>query len=93
VAGRIDEIHLIVFRRPAVGLAPVDHANGAGLDRDTLFALQVHGVKQLLLHLAVGDGPGMLDESIGKRTLAVVDMGDDTEVANVVEVHVSGGTG
>ena len=92
VPGRVDEVHLIVCRRLAVRLAPVNHAHGAGFDRDTLFALQVHGVEQLLLHLPVGNGPGVLDQAIGQCALAMVNVGYDTEVAYVVEVHVSGGT-
>ena len=72
VAGRVDQVDLVLL-----AVAAVDHAHGAGLDRDALLALQIHGVEQLLAHLALGDGVRHLDQAIGQRALAVVDVGDD----------------
>ena len=40
--------------------------------------------EHLLDHVALGDRPGLLDEPVGERRLAVVDMGDDREVADVL---------
>ena len=61
----------------------VVEADGLGLDGDAALALDVHRVEQLLLHVAGGDGPGGLDQPVGERGLAVVDVGDDGEVADV----------
>ena len=52
VAGRVDEVE-------AVGQAVAGHvleADGAGLDRDALLALEVHRIEDLARHLASIDG-------------------------------------
>ena len=72
VARRVDEVDLVFL-----AVAAVDHTHGTGLDRDALLALQIHGVEQLLAHLALGDGVRHLDQAVGQRALAVVDVGDD----------------
>ena len=82
VAWGVDEVDLIFLVA-----APVDHAHGAGFDGDALLALQIHGVEQLLAHLALGHRIGDLQQAVGQRALAVIDMGDDRKVANVIEIH------
>ena len=80
VAGRVDEVE-------AVGqavLGRVLEADGAGLDGDALLALEVHRVEDLARHLARVDGVRQLQQSIGERRLAVIDVGDDREVAQAV---------
>jgi hypothetical protein len=54
------------------------------LDRDALLALEVHRVEELLLHLALLDRLRVLEQAVGKGRLAVVDVRDDAEVADVV---------
>ena len=85
VAGRVDEVQL-------VGLAVaggVEDADGLGLDGDPALALEVHGVEQLGAHRPGVDGVRDLEDAIGQRRLAVVDVGDDREVADVGEIgHV-----
>jgi hypothetical protein len=83
VARRVDQVE---FVGAAVG-ARVGHAHGGGLDRDAALPLQVHLVEDLLGHLAFGDGAGDFEEAVGERRLAVVNMGDDAEVAYVRLVH------
>ena len=81
--GRVDQVQL-------VGLAVLgreEHAHGLGLDRDAPLALEVHRVEQLRAHLARGDRVGQLEDAVGERRLAVVDVGDDREVADVRLVH------
>jgi len=54
VAGSVDEVEL-------VGLAVlrgVHHADGVGFDGDAAFAFEVHGVEDLGLHFARGEGSG-----------------------------------
>ena len=41
------------------------------------------------LHLALADGAGELEQPVGQRGLAVVDVGDDAEVADAGLVHVT----
>ena len=57
-------------------------AHGIGLDGDAALALDIHTVKDLRLHIALGHGAGQLDQPISERGFAVVDMGDDREIAD-----------
>jgi len=78
VAGSVNQVEL-------VGLAVVRRIlqpHRLQLDGDAALALQVHAVEHLLLHLALLDGAADVDEAIGQRGLAVVDVGHDAEVAN-----------
>ena len=86
VAGRVDEVELVGL--PVTGR--VGDAHRLALDGDAALALQVHLVEQLLLHVACRDRTRTFEDAIGQRRLAVVDVGDDREVADVVELrHVS----
>lgn len=60
------------------------HLDGVGLDRNALFTLQVHIIEHLRLHLAVGEGTGELQKTVGQGALAVVNMSDNAEISNVV---------
>jgi hypothetical protein len=65
---------------------PVD-ADVLGLDRDAAFALEVHRVEVLRLHVARLDRAGDLEDAVGQRRLAVVDVSDDREIPDAVELH------
>ena len=60
------------------------HAHRLRLDRDPALALEIHRVEHLLAHLALRDGVGELEDAVGERRLAVVDVRDDREVADAV---------
>ena len=83
VARRIDQIELI--RLAIVGV--IGHANGIGLDRDAALALDIHRVEQLRLHVALIDGMGELEDAVTDGGLAMVDMRNDREVADVGNVN------
>src|SRR5204863_1936152 len=51
-------------------------------------ALQVHRVEHLLAHQALVQRARELDEAVGQGRFSVVDMGHDTEVADVILAHV-----
>ena len=74
MAGRVDQVQLVALPH---------HAHGLGLDRDPALALEIHRVEQLLAHVALGDGVGELEDAVGERRLAVVDVRDDREVADL----------
>ena len=57
------------------------------LDRDAALALEVHRVEHLRFHLARLQRAGDLEKAIGQRRLAVVDVRDDREIADVGWVH------
>src|SRR5690606_8141974 len=71
----------------------VGHAHGVQLDRDAPLPLQVQRVEHLLVHLALGQRAGALEQAIRERGLAMVDVRDDTEVPDMLEPHESTGTG
>ena len=85
VPGRIDQVEDVDL--PVVGL--VGQADGVGLDGDAPLALEVHRVEDLRLHLARLQRAGDLEKAIGERRLAVVDVGDDGEVADLALVHLA----
>ena len=87
VAGRVDEVEPVdqaVVRR-------VLEADGPGLDRDPLLPLQVHRVEDLARHLPGIDRVGRLEEPVRERRLAVIDVGDDREVAEALLGDCHGG--
>ena len=58
------------------------HPHGLALDRDAALALDVHPVEVLRAHRPVVDDAGDLQHPVGQGRLAVVDVGDDAEVAD-----------
>jgi hypothetical protein len=58
-----------------------------GLDGDAPFPFQVHGIEELLLHFASGDGAGAVEEAVGKSRLPMINMGDDAEISYMCGVH------
>ena len=79
MAGRVDQVEDVVLA--IVGLVVQPH--GLRLDGDAALALDVHVVEHLLLHVAQLEAAGRLDQAVGQRRLAVVDMGNDCEIADV----------
>ena len=86
VARRVDEVELIL----AAVLGPVVDAHGLGLDGDAPLALQVHAVEDLVAHLPLGHRVGDLQDAVGQGRLAVVDVGDYREIADVLEASHGG---
>ncbi len=87
MAGGVHEAELVV---EAV-LRRIVEAHGLRLDGDPAFLLDVHVIEDLRRHLALGEAAGRLDEAVGERRLAMVDMRDDREVADTVERNGHGG--
>ena len=76
VTGGVDHVQRVVHAIDLPG-----HAHGLALHGDAALALDVHAIEVLGAHRAVLDDPGDLQHPIGQRGLAVVDVGDDAEVA------------
>ena len=83
--GRVDQVQLVGL---PVG-ALEEHAHRLRLDRDAPLALEVHRVEHLRAHVALVHGVRQLEDAVGERRLAVVDVRDDREVADVGLVHGS----
>ena len=58
-----------------------------GLDRDAALTLKVHAVQHLRGHFTGLQRAGDLEEAVGQRRFAVVDVRDDGEVSNVRLCH------
>ena len=55
-----------------------------GEDRDALLALEVHRVEHALVDVLVrAEGAGLPEHGVDERRLAVVDVGDDRDVAEI----------
>jgi hypothetical protein len=57
------------------------------LDRDPALAFQVHRVEQLILFVALMNRARSVEQSIGERGLAVIDMRDDAEISGQLDRH------
>ena len=79
----IDEIEFVCFA--VVGF--VAYLDGARLDGNAAFALNVHIVQKLLLHVAGGNGAGLLQNTVRQGGLTVVNVRNDAEIADVFAVE------
>ena len=78
VPGGVDQVQLV---------ASPEDAHRLRLDRDPALAFELHRVEDLLAHLPLGDRVGQLEDAIGERRLAMVDVRDDREVADPFLLH------
>src|SRR5271156_5469196 len=76
--GRVDQVEYIAF---AV-LGRIVEPHRARLDRNPALALEVHRIQKLILRLAHRERAGALEDPIGERGLAVIDMRDDRKITN-----------
>lgn len=88
VPGGVDHVQGVVHPVHGPG-----HAHGLGLDGDAALTLDVHAVQVLGLHVARLHDAGGLQHAVRQRGLAVVDVGDDAEVADHRGVGGSGHRG
>ena len=82
VSRRVDEVEEIILAVPG----PVLEPHRLRLDGDAALALDVHGIEHLGGHLARLQPAAALDQPIGQRRLAVIDVRHDGEVADMGEV-------
>ena len=81
VAGRVDEVE-------DVGLAvtgAVIEPHRLRLDGDAALALDIHRIEHLLDHFALLEPAGRLNQPVGQRRFAMIDMGDNREIADVFD--------
>ena len=83
MARGVDEVELVGLA--VVGL--VAHRDGAGLDGDAALLLDVHVVQHLVGHGALVDAVGQLQHTVRQSGLAVVDVGNNAKVADVLAGH------
>ena len=79
---RVDKVQLIDL----TATRGVIQRNALGLDSDAALTLNIHGIEHLLVHLAGTEPATVLDKTIGEGRLAVVDMGNNRKVSDVLEI-------
>lgn len=77
---RIDKVELIHL--PILRL--IVERDALRLDGDSAFALQIHGVQNLGLHLTVRQTAAELDDTVRQRRLTVVNVRDNGEITYVL---------
>ena len=80
MTGGIDEvevIHLAIVRL-------IIQRHRPRLDGDAALLFQLHIVQDLILHIPLGHRLGRFQNPVGQGAFAVVNMGDDAEIADVV---------
>ena len=80
MAWSINEIQMI--GNSILGLV-VEH-DALGLDGDAPFTLYIEGIEDLLLHLPIRQASTLLDKPIGNSGLAMVNMGNDGKISDVL---------
>ena len=62
----------------------IKHSNWGELDSDPPLPLDRIGVQNLVLHFAFGDGAGDFQHAVGQRRFAVVHVGNNGEVSDIL---------
>lgn len=78
VAGSVNQIEFVAL--------PM-HLDGGEFNSDALFAFQIHRIQKLGFHFARRNGAGKFHHTVGDGRLAVVNVGDDTKITDVVAGH------
>src|SRR5262249_5196194 len=76
VARSVDHVELVALAIPRL----VVERDALRLDGDAAFALELHGVEHLILHLARLEAAGELDQAVRQRGLAVIDVSNDRKI-------------
>lgn len=76
----IDKIEREDLTRPA----GVREHHGLALDGDAALALNLHGVQDLVAELPLRHQARVLNQAVGQRGFAMIDMGNDAEVSKVL---------
>ena len=89
VAGRVHQVEDIILAIQRAIFQP----HRLRLDGDAALALDIHRVEHLLHHVARRNRAGLLDQPVRQRRFAVIDMGNNGKIADVVEVMCRHATG
>ena len=80
MARRINQVQLISLAILRLIIQP----HGLRLNGDAAFALNIHIIQHLLRHFALAQTAGHLNQAVGQSRFAVVNMGNDGEITNMV---------
>ena len=84
VSRRVNQVELIHL---SVACFVVERG-GLRFDGDAALFFDVHGVEHLRTHFAQIQAAAVLDEAVGKRRFAVVDVGNDGEVSDIFHIVI-----
>ncbi len=62
---------------------------GMAFNSDAFFPFQVHIIQNLVLHISFANGIGRLQEAVGQGTFAVVNMGNNAKIPDILHVLAS----
>ena len=79
MSGSVDQVQDVVL-----AIKMEVHLYGVALDSDPSLTLQIHVVKHLCLQVLGGYSIGIFKQTVGKSALAVVNMGYDTKIADIL---------
>src|ERR1700730_12902305 len=80
---RVEQVQAICFARSA----RVTHRYRMRFDCDLALALEIHGIEQLILLVALVYRPCGLEQSIRQCRFAVIDVRDDAKIASPLDCH------
>ena len=63
-------------------------ADCLGFNRDSTFSFQIHVVQNLCLHFSACKQARHFNNTVCKRRFAMINMGNDTKIANFLLVHM-----
>ena len=84
VPGSIDQVQFIDLSV----LRLVAQRRRLGFDRDAALTLEIHRVEHLALHLTVREAAAAFDQTVGQRRFAVVDMGNNGKITDILHVCI-----
>ena len=83
MSGSVDKVENVLIAVAVIGV----HLDGVALDGNSPFPFQLHIVQDLILHIPLGEGMRHLQQAVGQSGLAVINVGNDAEVADELGFH------
>ena len=80
MARRVDQIEVV---DPSIERLVLERS-GLCLDGYPTLLFQIHRVENLLFHLAIRESSAALDQAVGERRFAMIDVRDDRKVSDVI---------
>lgn len=79
MAGSINQVERVVL-----AFKKIFHLNSMALNGDPSLAFEIHTVENLIFLITFANGMSLLQQLVGQSTFAVVNMGDDTKIPDIL---------
>mgnify|MGYP007077464228 CR=1 FL=1 len=83
MSGSINQIQLVGFTIIGFIVKP----DSLGFDGDSPFALNIHGIQNLLLHLAISERTSIMNQPISEGGFTMIDVSNNREIADLSWLH------